>query len=233
MPRENAAPPAVSGRKARSIPLYQSSVGQKLLVGVTGLFLCTFLLVHLSGNTLLFRNDGGKAFDTYSEFMSTNPMIRTMEIVLAAGFLIHMIFAVKLWITNRMARPNRYKMNRPAENSALESRLTFVTGSIVFTFLVVHLRSFLIPVRFASGVKPSMYDLVAAAFRNPVYDGFYLIALVLLGYHLRHGFQAAFQTFGVRPKLRKWIDLVSMVFWLLVPIGFATMPIYFLYKGGN
>jgi succinate dehydrogenase / fumarate reductase, cytochrome b subunit len=233
MPRENTAPPLISGRKARSIPVFQSSVGQKLFVGVTGLFLCSFLLVHLSGNTLLFRNDHGKAFDTYSEFMSTNPAIRTMEIVLAAGFLIHMIFAVKLWITNRMARPNRYKMNRPAENSALESRLTFVTGSIVFIFLVVHLRSFLVPVRFAGSLKPSMYDLVVAAFSSPVYDGFYLIALALLAYHLRHGFQAAFQTFGVRPKLRKWIDLVAILFWLIVPIGFATMPLYFLFKGGK
>jgi succinate dehydrogenase / fumarate reductase cytochrome b subunit len=124
-------------------------------------------------------------------------------------------------------------MNRPGENSALESRLTFVTGSVIFIFLVVHLRSFLVPVRFPSGAKPSMYELVAAAFASPVYDAFYIIALALLAYHLRHGFQAAFQTFGVRPKLRKWIDLLAILFWLIVPIGFATMPLYFLFKGGK
>jgi succinate dehydrogenase / fumarate reductase cytochrome b subunit len=236
MPRENA-PPIVSGKEARSIPLYTSSVGQKLLVGLTGLFLCTFLVVHLSGNLLLFKNDGGKAFDTYSEFMSTNTGIRIMEIVLFAGFLIHIIFAVSTWIGNRLSRPKRYLQNRASENSALESRLTFVTGSVVFIFLVVHLRSFFVPSRFApAGTKPSMYELVRAAFSNPVYDGFYVVAMALLGYHLRHGFQSAFQTFGLRPGREKTIDLLAIVFWLLIPIGYAIMPLYFLWarsKGVN
>ncbi len=227
MPRENAAIPTVSELQARSLPLYRSSVGQKLLVGVTGLFLCTFLVVHMSGNLLLFRHDGGRAFDTYSEFMSTNTMIRTMEIVLFAGFLIHIILAVSTWISNRMARPRRYAVNRPSENSALASRWTFITGSVVFIFLVLHLRTFFVPTRFASGAKPSMFELVASAFANPVYDGFYLVALILLGYHLRHGFQSAFQTFGLRPGHQKLIDLVAIFFWLIIPIGFATMPIYF------
>ncbi len=227
MPIDNAAPPIIAGRQARAVPLYRSSVGQKIFAALTGLFLCSFLIVHLSGNLLLFRDDSGKAFDTYSEFMSTNTAIRTMEIVLFAGFLIHVLFAVTLWITNRMARPRRYAMTRPSENSTLESRTAFISGSVIFIFLVVHLRTFFVPVRFASGVKPSMYEMVAAAFSNPVYDGFYLVALALLGYHLRHGFQSAFQTFGLRPSLKKWIDLVAVVFWLIVPIGFAAMPLYF------
>jgi succinate dehydrogenase / fumarate reductase cytochrome b subunit len=192
-------------------------------------------MVHLSGNLLLFRKDGGKAFETYSEFMSTNSVIRSMEIVLFAGFLIHIIFAVTTWIGNRIARPQRYAVNRPSENSTLPSRLAFVTGSIVFIFLVVHLRTFLVPVRFAAGVKPSMYELVVTAFANPTYDLFYLISLVLLGYHLRHGFQSAFQTFGLRPGRARLIDLVATIFWLIIPIGFAAMPIYFYWahlKGG-
>jgi succinate dehydrogenase / fumarate reductase cytochrome b subunit len=236
MPRENSAATVMTARQAISIPLYKSSVGQKLLVGVTGLFLCTFLVVHMSGNLLLFKRDGGKAFDAYSEFMSTNTMIRTMEIVLFAGFLIHIILAVSAWISNRMARPHRYEANRASENSKLSSRLAFVTGSVTFIFLVVHLRTFFVPVRFASGLKPSMYELVVSAFANPVYDGFYLVALVLLGYHLKHGFQSAFQTFGLRPGYSKIIDLVAVLFWLVIPIGFATMPLYFYWahlKGVN
>ena len=228
MPRENALP-IVSGKEARSVPIYSSSVGQKVLVGLTGLFLCTFLVVHLSGNTLLFKQDGGKAFNTYSEFMATNTVIRTLEIVLAAGFLIHMIFGVSTWIGNRLSRTKRYMVNRASENSAFSSRITFITGSVVFIFLVVHLRSFFVPSRFATGPAPSMYDLVRTAFYNPIYDGFYVIAMALLGYHLRHGFQSAFQTFGLRPGHEKLIDWVAVVFWLLIPIGYAVMPLYFLW----
>jgi succinate dehydrogenase / fumarate reductase cytochrome b subunit len=218
------------------ITFYNSSVGQKILAGLTGLFLCTFLVVHLSGNFLLFKNDGGKAFGTYSEFMSTNTGIRILEIGLALGFLAHIILGVITWISNRMARPARYAVNRAGENSELSSRVMFITGSTIFIFLVVHLRSFFVPTRFPGAIQPNMFELVKSAFQNPYYDGFYIIALILLGFHLRHGFQSAFQTFGLRPGYNRLIDLVAIVFWLLIPIGYATMPLYFLWaylKGVN
>ena len=230
MPRDNLALPAVTGPQARAIPLIKIGIGKKLLVALTGLFLCSFLIVHLSGNMLLFKNDGGKAFEAYSEFMSTNPVIRTMEIVLFAGFLTHIIWAVSIWITNRMARPQSYAMNQPSANSTLASRTSFLTGSIVFIFLVVHLKSFWVPARFPSGAKPSMYEVVVTAFRNPAYDLLYLIALVLLGYHLNHGFQSAFQTFGLNPGRNKWINRVAIFFWLIIPIGFAAMPVFFYWS---
>ncbi len=235
MLRENA-PPITSVNEAASMRIYSSSLGQKLLVGLTGLFLCSFLVVHLSGNLLLFKNDGGKAYDAYSTFMSTNEVIRVLEIVLAAGFAIHIIFGVSTWISNRLARPSRYRVNSPSENSALSSRMSFVTGSVVFIFLVVHLRSFFVPTRFPSGPEPSAYELVRTAFYSPVYDGFYLVALAFLAYHLHHGFQSAFQTLGLRPGRVKLIDWVAAIFWLLIPIGYAVMPLYFLWahsKGVN
>ena len=211
------------------ITFYNSSVGQKILVGLTGLFLCTFLVVHLTGNFLLFKNDGGEAFEIYSDFMSTNTGIRILEIGLALGFLAHIILGVITWVSNRMARPEHYAVNRASQNSELSSRVTFITGSTIFIFLVVHLRSFFVPTRFPGDIKPNMFELVKSAFQNPYYDGFYIIALILLGYHLRHGFQSAFQTFGLRPGYHRLIDLVAVVFWLLIPIGYATMPIYFLW----
>ncbi len=220
----------------KTVSLYKSSIGQRILVAVAGIFLCTFLIVHLSGNLLLFKNDGGAAFDQYSRTMSANPVIRAMEIVLGAVFLIHIIFAVQTWIGNRLARPVRYTVNRPGENSELSSRIMFITGSATFIFLVVHLRSFFVPTRFAVGIEPSMYQLVRDAFSNAVYDAFYLIALVLLGYHLRHGFQSAFQTLGITPRRIRLIDAVAGFFWLVIPTGFAAMPLYFLWlhlKGVN
>ncbi|MFH1575095.1 MAG: succinate dehydrogenase, partial [Acidobacteriota bacterium] len=120
-------------------------------------------------------------------------------------------------------------------NSTFASRWMFFNGSIVFIFLVVHMNSFFVPARFDIS-KPSMYELVRRAFESPLYAGFYLVALVLLGYHLRQGFQSAFQTFGLRPRWLKPIELVSIVFWLVIPLMFASMPIYFLWlhmTGGN
>ncbi len=213
---------------SKRIRFYNSSVGQKLIVGLTGLFLCSFLVVHFAGNMLLFVNDGGRAYNHFSEFMSTNIAIRTLEIVLFAGFLIHIIWAFLVWLHNRRARPERYAMTRANENSTLSSRIGFFTGSVIFIFLVVHLKSFWVPTRFPSGAPVSEYDMVKSAFADPIYDIFYLIALGLLGFHLRQGFQSAFQTFGLRPFWRKPVDVIAIIFWLVFPIGFAAMPLYFL-----
>lgn len=210
------------------ISMLNSSIGQKLLVGFTGLFLCVFLIIHLSGNTLLFRNDGGEAFEQYSHFMSTNALIRVLEIGLAAGFLAHILFSVRVWWHNRSSRPEGYRRNSPSENSKLASRVMIVTGSIVFIFLAIHLNSFLVPTRIL-GSSATMYDLVRDAFRSPWYDAFYLVALALLGYHLKHGFESAWQTFGLRPGVVRILGPLSAIFWLLIPIGYATMPLYFFF----
>jgi succinate dehydrogenase / fumarate reductase, cytochrome b subunit len=209
--------------------LLNSSVGRKFLMGATGLFLCSFLVVHLSGNLLLFKNDGGIAFNAYSGFMATNLLIRIIEIGLFAGFLAHIIFGAWMWIDNRRTRPQRYEINKASDNSTLASRTTFFTGSIVFIFLVVHLNTFFIPTR-VLGMEPSMYDLVAETFRNPIYDAFYVVAIALLGYHLRHGFQSAFQTFGIRSqKYLVLVNSVAVIFWLIIPLGYISMPLYFLW----
>ncbi len=208
---------------------YSSSVGRKYIVGLTGLFLCSFLVVHFSGNLLLFKNDGGTSYNRFSEFMATNIAIRTLEVLLFAGFLIHIIWAFLVWLHNRQSRPERYTMSRADENSTLSSRIGFLTGSIVFIFLVVHLKSFWVPTRFGS-MTVTEYDMVKTAFTDPVYDIFYLVALVLLGFHLRQGFQSAFQTFGLRPFWRRPVDLIAVIFWLIFPLGFAAMPLYFLLK---
>jgi succinate dehydrogenase / fumarate reductase cytochrome b subunit len=213
----------------RITKFYTSSVGRKLLMGLTGFFLCSFLCVHLYINLFLFKSDSGQAFDAYSEFMATYPLIRPIEIVLFLGFLLHMVIGVWLWIVNRMARPERYAVHKASDTSALSSRVMFWTGLFVLVFLVVHINSFFIRSRFLDPNTP-MYEIVAETFKNPWYDAFYVVALFFLGYHLLHGFQSAFQTFGIRPeKYKTVIDLLAIVFWLLIPICFAAMPLYFLW----
>jgi succinate dehydrogenase / fumarate reductase, cytochrome b subunit len=207
-----------------------SSVGRKLLMGLTGFFLCSFLMVHLYLNLFLLKSDGGGTFDAYSEFMATYPLVRPLEIVLFAGFLAHMVIGVWLWWTNRSVRSRAYAVNRASENSELSSRIAFITGAFVLVFLVLHINAFFVRSRFLESGK-SMYEIVAETFANPWTDAFYLAALVFLGYHLKHGVQSAFQTFGLRtPRYRKLIDLVAVIFWLLIPAAFATLPVYFLWS---
>ena len=213
----------------RIASFYNSSVGRKLLVGLTGFFLCSFLVVHLLINLFLLKQDQGLTFDAYSEFMATYPLIRPLEIVLFVGFFVHIILTVWLWFTNRKVRTSRYAVNRASENSALSSRIQIVSGVIVLIFLVVHINSFFVGTRFVD-TPETMYEIVNAAFANPWYVAFYLVALVFLGYHLKHGFQSAFQTFGIRPvQYQKLVDAIAVIFWLVIPLAFATIPLYFLW----
>jgi len=212
--------------------LYKSSVGQKIISAITGLFLCAFLGVHFSGNLLLFKNDAGEAFNAYAASNASSLLIRSIEIVLFAGFLTHIFWGIRIWLFNRRARPKRYMVNHPSKNSALFSRIMLLSGSIVLLFLVVHLKSFWIPMRFAGGREVSDFLIVQTAFQNPIYASFYLACLVLLAYHLRQGFQSALQTFGVRPFWRKAIERIAVIFWLIIPVGFASMPLYFLLSKG-
>jgi len=206
-----------------------SSVGRKLLMALTGFFLCSFLIVHLTINLFLFKSDNGGEFDVYSEFMATYPLIRPLEIVLFAGFLLHAFVGVWLWISNRIARPRRYEVNAASQNSPLSSRLAFVTGIIVAVFLVIHINSFFVTSRFFP-TGQTMYEIVTNAFRDPVNDFIYVIAIGFLGYHLKHGFQSAFQTFGLRTvRYKLLIDILGVVFWLIIPLGFIAMPLYFLW----
>ncbi|MBI1804686.1 MAG: succinate dehydrogenase cytochrome b subunit [Ignavibacteriae bacterium] len=208
--------------------LYSSSVGKKILMGTTGLFLCIYLVVHLAGNLLLFKNDNGESFNAYAELLPSLTIIRIIEIVLFAIFAGHIVLGTIFWTSNRKKRPKKYEVNKQSENSSIFSRTMFLTGSIVFIFLVVHMRQFWGPSRFATG-EVSMYHLVKTAFANPLYAMFYIIAMALLAFHLRHGFQSALQTFGVsNQKYALMVKVLGIIFWLVIPAGFAAMPLFFL-----
>ncbi len=204
-----------------------SSVGKKIIMSLTGFFLFSFLIVHLYINLFLFKQDRGATFDVYAEFMATYPLLRPMEIVLFGGFILHAFVGVWLWITNRAVRPQRYKVNRTSDTSTLTSRIAFWTGMFVALFLVIHINTFFVKSRFFPDGR-TMYEIVAQAFKSPLYVVFYLIALVFLGYHIRHGFQSALQTLGLNnPRYKRFIDMVGLFFWLIIPACFAAMPVYF------
>jgi succinate dehydrogenase / fumarate reductase cytochrome b subunit len=211
------------------LDFYYSSIGKKVLMSLTGLFLIIFLTEHLIGNLLLFVNDKGATYEAYGEFLVSNPVIRTIEIFLFLGIVIHGTLGVILWIKNRKIRPVKYKFYRLKDNSPLASRTAIISGVIIATFLYVHLKTFFIPSRF-SVEKVPMYELIVHAFSDIWYVVFYLFALIVLGYHLRHGFQSAFQTLGLRnKKYTPLLDAFAFIVWFLIPLGFASIPIYFFF----
>ena len=208
---------------------YRSSIGKKVLMSLTGLFLIIFLVEHLVGNLLLYANDHGKLFEAYGAFLVSNPVIRTVEIFLFGSMAGHALLGVILWIRNRQARPDSYTAYRLKETTPWASRHTIITGSIVFIFLVIHLRTFFVPARLLAA-PVSEYELILRAFANPWYDAFYLVALLLIGYHLFHGFQSAFQTLGLRnKKYIPFLDGLAFLVWFVIPLAFATIPVYFYF----
>lgn len=217
-------------RKTQSF--FTSSVGRKLIVGLTGFFLCLFLVFHLTANLFLFKADQGRLFNSYAEFLATYPLLRPVEIVIFALFLIHGFYALWLWLINRQARPERYAVKHGEEVSTLSARIMIISALAVLAFLVIHINTFFIQSRFFTGDNgPTMYERVESAFAEPVTSLLYVVALVFLALHLRHGFQSAFQTYGIRNlKYVKLIEGVAVIFWLLIPLGFALMPLYFLFR---
>ncbi|MCX8112933.1 MAG: succinate dehydrogenase cytochrome b subunit [Bacteroidia bacterium] len=208
-----------------------TTVGRKVIMAVTGLFLITFLVVHLAGNLLLLRNDGGAAFNAYAEFMSTNPLIRILEIALFAGFIIHIYQGLYFIFRERRGRPKGYALNDAKANTSLFSRTMRLSALVILVFLIVHLKHFFVEHRLL-GSPMSMYELCKLAFENPYYSAFYVVSMVLLAFHLAHGFYSGFQTLGliVNRRVEQIVRWGAAVFAFLVPLGFAIIPIYFLIK---
>lgn len=213
-----------------------STIGRKVIMSLTGLFLITFLIVHLSGNMLLFKNDGGEAFNLYAKFMTTSPLIRIASYILYGGILLHVIYSLMLSRKNSSARPVGYKVAASSQNSNWRSRNMGILGTIVLIFLIIHMRSFWyemhfgdVPVNtYADGEAKDLYTVVQAAFAEWWYTLLYVLAMLGLAFHLSHGFWSAFQTLGLsHKKYTPFIKTIGVIFAIVVPLLFASMPVYF------
>lgn len=207
-----------------------SSIGRKVVMALTGFFLITFLIVHLGINLSLFW--GAESFNAASEFMATNGVIQVMQYVLAAGFILHIILGIRLELQNRSSRGVKYVVNKPSENSSFSSRNMIVTGVIILLFLILHLKDFFVELKFYDkGGFDSDYDLVTTLFKNPIYTVIYVLAFILLGIHLSHGFQSAFQSTGANyNKYKACIKNTGTIFSILIAIGFSAIAVYFFFK---
>jgi succinate dehydrogenase / fumarate reductase, cytochrome b subunit len=216
------------------IKFIDSSVGKKLIMAATGLFLYIYLIIHLAANLLLLLPDP-VPFNTYADIMSSgaNIPIRIIEVILFLAFIYHIINGIRLWYGNKKARGGSYKVNSPAENSTFFSRFMVHSGIIIFIFLVIHLRTFFIRYKFGHP-EETMYDAAMTSFSNPYYSLFYVLAMILLAFHLVHGFQSAFQTLGLRHnKYTSFIKGFGIIFSVLLCVGFAIIPLYILINSGG
>lgn len=208
---------------------FYTTIGRKILMALTGLFLITFLLEHLYGNLLLYKMDGGISFDEYSEFMAGNMLIRTIEFVLFGAIIVHAIDGLLITMANRKARPIAYETNRQSGNSSWFSRNMGLTGALVLAFLIIHLKTFFVNFRFGH-LEETMAQNVVKAFQIPYYASFYVFSMVLLGMHLNHGFQSAFQTLGLNNKKYKvTMKYLGTFVALLFMVGFASFPVIFYF----
>ncbi len=206
----------------------QSSIGKKLLMGATGLFLVSFLLIHVSINSCIFANDGGKLFNAAASFMAHNIVIRVIEVGLFAGLILHVIQALLLTLQNNKARPVKYAVQNGGSNSSWYSRSMGILGSLLLIFLVVHLKNFWIPTKIAvfNHEEHDTFAGLKEVFAQPLFVAVYLVGVISLAYHLLHGFQSAFQTLGLNhKKYTPIIKVIGVVFSIVVPLLFAAMPL--------
>ncbi len=197
-----------------------------------GLFLITFLFVHLGINLLVLLPDTS-AFNIAAHFMSTNPIIKVFEVVLFSGFIIHIIYGLILQIQNWMARPNRYKIEGWSHSSPF-SKFMIHTAIIIFIFLVIHLADFYFKAKFGHleeiiiNGEPyhDMAALVLAKFKIIGFVIGYIFIFIILGFHLHHGFQSAFQSFGLNNKTyTPIIKNVGTFIAFILAIGYIIIPV--------
>lgn len=203
-----------------------SSVGKKLVMGLTGLLLVGFLFTHLKGNLTLVEDPSGAHFDAYVVFLkSFGPLLLAAEVALALLFCAHIYLALRLTQENWQARKQRYIVRSSRGASSIGSVSMFYSGALLLGFLIKHLLDF----RFAGDFLESPAAKVYATLRSPGNAAVYVLASLVVGLHLSHGFRSAFQSLGLNhPGWNPWIEKLGKLVALVLALGFALIPLYIL-----
>ncbi len=219
--------------------IFNSSIGKKLVMSLSGAFLVIFLLVHITANAFIFVSP--EAFNTACHMMSyMTPVVP----ILAAGFVIHILYAFILTIKNNNARPVKYDKHVQGKCSTWESRNMFVLGVIVFGVLILHLTDFWAKMQLAEWIgtvsvptdangNHNYFLLIVEKFTNPIFSLIYIIWVVALWFHLRHGFWSAFQSVGLSNQIwiKRW-KCVAKLYAFVVAVIFIAIPIFIMVKYG-
>lgn len=213
-----------------------SSIGTKVVMGVTGLLLVMFVLVHMLGNLQIFL--GPEVLNHYGALLRTLPeALWAARIVLLVAVVLHISSAVRLTAINRAARPRRYAMSVPVE-LGIAPRTLLLSGLVIATFVVYHLLHYTLLVTHpefrdmvtADGHR-DVYRMVVAGFSDPLVAGFYVLANVLLAMHLSHGVGSLFQTLGLAtPRWRPHVDRLGIALAWIILAGNVSIPVAVLLK---
>lgn len=216
--------------------MFTSSVGKKLIMGFTGIFLILFLVVHAGLNACIWAMDGGVMFNRAAHFMGDNVVPRILEVGLFFFIFLHIIQGYMLTVQNRSKRAVGYAVSY-SKGSKWYSRSMAVLGTILLMFFIIHWKHFWVPSRITgveemtlpNGVQVhNLYAIMQETFQNIWVVVFYTISCISLGYHLAHGFQSAFKTIGVHNKrYHALLSCLGYSFAVIIPLAFAMMPISF------
>lgn len=201
-------------------------------MGLTGIFLILFLIIHVSLNATIWANDGGKMFTAGAHFMGSTVVPRILEVGLVAGFLLHIIQGLMLEFQNMSKRKKGYAVAMGSKGSKWYSRSMGLLGTLVLFFLIIHVSHFWIPNRTSQGwllgEEIDLYEKMKTVFQNVWVVVFYIAGCISLAWHLVHGFQSAFRTIGVsNEKYLKMLNVIGIGFSIIVPLAFALMPLSF------
>jgi succinate dehydrogenase / fumarate reductase, cytochrome b subunit len=223
--------------------LFKTSLVKKFWMSLTGIFLITFLMVHCIVNAAIFFdlvnvNDDGKTFNLWAHFMGHNLIIRTMEIVLFLGLILHIVDGLMIYFENRKARPVKYAYEKANTSSKWYSRSMALLGTLILLFLILHLYHFWFKTRITHHLEvptkmlidghlyEDLFGEMKLVFKNPLIVIIYVLGCFSLFWHLLHGFKSAFQSLGFNhSKYKKQIELVGDAFSVIIPTIFALMPI--------
>lgn len=219
-----------------------SSIGRKLIMSLSGLFLMFFLLQHLSINMMSVISED--LFNNVSHFMGTNPIVQgLLQPILILGVIVHFVMGMLLELANRNSRDVKYAKYNGAANAPWVSRNMIYTGLAVLAFLGLHFYDFWIPeitVKYIEGDMSGLlagtsefryYEELVHKFQSPVRVVIYVISFVLLALHLLHGFQSSFQSIGVNsPKYTPVVKSLGKIFAIVVPLGFVFIALFHFFS---
>jgi succinate dehydrogenase / fumarate reductase cytochrome b subunit len=201
-----------------------TSLGKKQLMAVTGMLFLLFLAVHLIGNLTIYG--GVPAFNAYVDKLhGLGALLAVAEVVMLLAVLIHIIFAVILFFENRRARPVKYAVDKSGGGGRTFSSQTMpYTGLLILLFVVIHLAT--TSRFFTDRTATTTFQILTEIFSHKGYIAFYLVAMVIVALHVRHGLWSVFQTLGSNhPKYMPFIERLSLIFAFIVGIGFGSLPL--------
>jgi succinate dehydrogenase / fumarate reductase cytochrome b subunit len=215
---------------------FSSSVGTKLLVGITGLALFLYLIVHVGGNLMVFF--GPEVFNRYAFTLESNPLIPVVEVGLLLIFLTHVFKAAKMFLDNRRARPVRYEQKRtagPPSRKSLASSTMIVSGIWLLAFIVVHVKAFRYGVEYEwpAGGR-DLFRLEMENFSSPLIVLFYVTSMVVVGSHLWHGASSSFQSLGMdHPRWTPRLLAGGKAAAVLIAGAFIVIALWAHFVGGR